>query len=483
MTIPNDYSPLLHDIRNGDTYMVCDGSFHPTHKCGAAAWIIEGKTSKQQMTGRILSPGVPNEQSAYRSELAGLLAGITVLNTIAKYHNISPTITMHCDCKTGVKKAFGLQPVLLHDSSSDLLKAIHYELRNTPIQWWGTHVKGHQDQDTPIHLLDRPSQLNIQADHLAKEFLEDTATLRNTQEVCTYSWSLKIDDTQVAQDIDRKLYDRVHSNIAKQYCIKKDRISEDTVDSVLWPRLGEALNKMPIVRRHFCSKHTSGMCGMGKFQKIWKLRESDACPYCGLKEDSLHVWLCKHPSVVTLWEQSLQKLNTFLRKLDTYPNLTSAILYYLQTWRADSLLQPLQNDTTVYLLGLQDSIGSRQFFEGWLHSEWELLQEKYYKEINSRCSAKRWTIAVITRMWEIAWDIWEYRNEVLHKENNYSTTEDAEAIDLRVKTLWDTLYITGLLPKDLHLANITLTRLLQFPKHQKKEWLHQASLALDQAKS
>jgi hypothetical protein len=132
---------------------------------------------------------------------------------------------------------------------------------------------------------------------------------------------------------------------------------------------------------------------------------------------------------------------------------------------------------------LQDSIGPRQFFEGWLHSEWELLQEKYYKEINSHRSAKRWTIAVIMWMWEIAWDIWEYRNEVLHNKNNHSTTEDTEAIDLRVKTLWDTIYITGLLPKDLHLADITLTRLLQFPRHQKTEWLHQVSLALEQAKS
>jgi hypothetical protein len=70
MTVPNDYSPLLQDIRNGDTYMVCDGSFHPTYKRGAAAWIIEGKTSKQQTTGTIISPGRPNEQSAYRSKLA-----------------------------------------------------------------------------------------------------------------------------------------------------------------------------------------------------------------------------------------------------------------------------------------------------------------------------------------------------------------------------------------------------------------------------
>jgi hypothetical protein len=44
--VPNDYRPLLQDIKNGNTYMVNDGSFHPTNKCGTAAWIIEGKTSK-----------------------------------------------------------------------------------------------------------------------------------------------------------------------------------------------------------------------------------------------------------------------------------------------------------------------------------------------------------------------------------------------------------------------------------------------------
>jgi hypothetical protein len=85
-------------------------------------------------------------------------------------------------------------------------------------------------------------------------------------------------------------------------------------------------------------------------------------------------------------------------------------------------------------------------------------------------------------MWEIAWDIWEFRNTVFHHQNNQSIQEDTGAIDLQIKSLSDTLSIMGLLPKDLHLADITLTRLLQFPQHQKMEWLHQASLALEQVK-
>jgi hypothetical protein len=167
---------------------------------------------------------------------------------------------LHCDCKTGVKKAFGLQPISLHDSSSKLLKAIHYELQHTPIQWWGTYIKGHQDHTTSLHLLDHPSQLNIQADQLAKDFLQEAVILPNNQEVCTYSWSLKIDGTPLVHDIDKTLYEHVHSTIAQQYLMRKDRITEDTFDLVLWPRLGEALNKMPIPRQRFCAQSTLQVC-------------------------------------------------------------------------------------------------------------------------------------------------------------------------------------------------------------------------------
>jgi hypothetical protein len=48
----------------------------------------------------------------------------------------------------------------------------------------------------------------------------------------------------------------------------------------------------------------------------------------------------------------------------------------------------MEDATYQGLLDLQDSIGARQFFEGWLHYEWEVLQQKYYMEINSREAAK-----------------------------------------------------------------------------------------------
>jgi hypothetical protein len=43
------------------------------------------------------------------------------------------------------------------------------------------------------------------------------------------------------------------------------------------------------------------MCIVGKFQKIWCMRETDACPHCGLFEDALHVWTCESNTVADVW--------------------------------------------------------------------------------------------------------------------------------------------------------------------------------------
>jgi hypothetical protein len=128
------------------------------------------------------------------------------------------------------------------------------------------------------------------------------------------------------------------------------------------------------------------------------------------------------------------------------------IVSYLHSWKHGWLLQPLSEQKLWHLLNLQDTKGARQFFEGWVHSDWELLQEQYYISI------------------------------VYHKQINKSQLEDTNALDLQVRELSDDLTITGLRPKDRYLSTIPLARLLSLPRIQKVEWLHQANLALAQSK-
>jgi hypothetical protein len=86
-------------------------------------------------------------------------------------------------------------------------------------------------------------------------------------------------------------------------------------------------------------------------------------------------------------------------------------------------------------------------------------------------------------MWEIAWDLWDFRNAVYHHQQNHSLEQDTAAIDLKIRDMYNNLATTELLLKDKHLSDITLQRLLLFQRIQKVEWLEQATLALAQAKT
>jgi hypothetical protein len=114
--------------------------------------------------------------------------------------------------------------------------------------------------------------------------------------------------------------------------------------------------------------------------------------------------------------------------------------------------------------------------------EWEAMQAQYYHDIKSRRSSKRWTVALITKLWEVAWELWDFRNAVFHHQQNQSLLEDRSVLDDKVRDYLTYLSLTGLLPKDKHLATISLPRLLLFPRHQKVEWIQQAALTMAQAK-
>jgi hypothetical protein len=449
---------------------------------GTAAWILEGTTSLVQISGRVITPGQDSDISAYRSELSGILAAITVINALMKSHNIVTKVMLRCDCEKGVEKAFDTVLPTLVDKSNDLLKAIHHKVRNCNIQWSGTHIRGHQDDTVPFNELDRPSQLNVIVDRMAKEFSSSIDITKRHSDVYSPSWTIKLGNIPLIHNIDNTIYDIVHIPHAKKYWTLKSKIQEESFDHVQWSRVGQALDKMSLRKRLFCSKHTSGMCSVGKFQKIWRLRVTNTCPHCDQYEDFSHVWKCQHVTVTDVWRSSLSKLKRELQKLDTDPALLQCILSYLNSWRSNQPLISLNNEDLQRLLDNQNKIGAEQFFEGWHHTDWELWQNIYYNDTKSRRSGKRWSIAVITKLWDITWDLWEFRNAVYHHQHSRVLQEDTSALDIQVRGLHNNLSLTGLLSKDQHLTKISIHRLLLFPRKQKVELIRQATLAMTEAK-
>jgi hypothetical protein len=107
-------------------------------------------------------PGHPEEQSSYRGELGGILAGIVFANKVCNENNIKEgKCIMGCDNKGALSASFGWKTPNPNWVCFDLVGMIRYHLRLSPIQWEPIHIKGHQDDGKNFKDLSLESQANV----------------------------------------------------------------------------------------------------------------------------------------------------------------------------------------------------------------------------------------------------------------------------------------------------------------------------------
>ena len=50
---------------------------------------------------------------------------------------------------------------------------------------------------------------------------------------------------------------------------------------------------------------------------------------------------------------------------------------------------------------------------GFWSKKWQVIQSRYYARIGSRRTGERWLASLIIKLWDISWDLWQHRNDVL----------------------------------------------------------------------
>jgi hypothetical protein len=63
-------------------------------------------------------------------------------------------------------------------------------------------------------------------------------------------------------------------------------------------------------------------------------------------------------------------------------------------------------------------LAGRHTIQRCIAKDWEQAQDAYYKWCRSRKSARRWTTALSQKLWNVAWDLWEHRNGIVHAAEN-----------------------------------------------------------------
>ena len=73
---------------------------------------------------------------------------------------------------------------------------------------------------------------------------------------------------------------------------------------------------------------------------------------------------------------------------------------------------------------------------------WAETQQCYFTFLRSRRMGKQWLSALILKLWDIAWDMWDHQNKVEHNGDetvlNKQVEEDIQAqFQLGIQTLTD----------------------------------------------
>jgi hypothetical protein len=195
-----------------------------------------------------------------------------------------------------------------------------------------------------------------------------------------------------------------------------------------------------------------------------------SCPRCGEEETAEHVWTCQYPGANDLWEKAIEDLKTWCRREGTMPAIIEAVVNGLNGWRNNTDISQdryyLEDKDVASAFHTQSQAGWKHFFEGRPSRQWAQIQTTYFRDsLRSQQTGKRWLIELIKKMWNIAWDLWEQRNGMVHDKE---TQVQNEALKQEVEQLWNTKERVRL-PTRKGLPT-SLEQLLRWPHDKQEHW-------------
>ncbi len=155
------------------------------------------------------------------------------------------------------------------------------------------------------------------------------------------------------------------------------------------------------------------------------------------------------------------------------PDLQNAILHHLQNWRNNTTPTIPSTPDMAQLIQRQNTLGWQQFFEGWIPISWEEAQQSYYSLIRSHCTGRRWITSLIKKLWNVAWDLWEHRNGILHNKENIITTTKLQLLHQWICSQFYQLQHLLIPAADRYLKSYPLATLMKKDIIHLKTWLTQ----------
>ena len=169
---------------------------------------------------------------------------------------------------------------------------------------------------------------------------------------------------------------------------------------------------------------------------------------------------------------------------DIQPELAQSIKDNLHAWKYH-LPPPFEHPTNQILcqaIRVQNRIGWKSFIKGFWSLHWRECQEAHFQEIKSNKSAMLWLSKTQRKIWHIAWEMWQHRNNVLHDNNKSIHPTVRNSLITEITLQWQE-GISTLPARYTNLFQGTLEAKLRADPAQQRAWLHSVWAARTQFNS
>jgi hypothetical protein len=322
-----------------------------------------------------------------------------------------------------------------------------------------THIKGHADKDKSYHKLTTQQQLNVDADKLAGEYIQQhyNDEYGIVPLLPTSGAQLNMEEGTVTHQIKRTVMQARSKRDHKAYLCQKNAWTPTKFNTINWESHRQALNRIP-KKRTILVKYLNNIAPVGKMVNKYDPKYTAGCPSCPAEcETQEHMLQCPCVKREEWRLKFVQSIQEILDDYQTPLTIKQLMIEGLQHSFGDQ--EPASqnvNPTVTTIATAQATIGWSQLMKGRFALEWQIAQQDAMQTKSTKHkNAQTWSTQIIQTIFEKWLELWRLRNEDHHgrdwHEQRIATKEQAIR---EVEMLYT--YKGKILPTDEWIFNLTL---------------------------
>ena len=417
---------LIHVFHQRDQtlYIVSDGGCDDARGIGSFGWVI---ADEHEILWEGWGKAYGSPMSSYRAEGYGRLAAIRFLIHYMKYLDIKSSDDLHIESATDNSSLLDKEaqwrlytipnPYRQLQPDTDIVQLINESWATVNASLNHAHVKGHQDDHTPVHLLPWKAQLNVRADQLATYALDTYNTQKRAEIALTDKPHLTLDGNWVTSKYPREIR-RAAGKGSNNQNLRKIGITPKLNKSINWSAYTTARNRLQPSQQAFVTKVLYDWVNTNARTH----RENSAipakCPHCVCTTETFdHVLKC--PALHSWRVDFHLQLEEHLNKHATPKTLAEAITHDISHWLTGRHYDERRPETNLSIPLL---------LRGCIPKRWCLLLDEHYRRLEIRThstNGQTWTALLIQFFAQHLHHAWKIRSSLVTEQQNTAAEQKA----------------------------------------------------------